>query len=484
MAGPLATAGWHERFEAWARPVAADAQGPGVAVAVAAEGRLLAMDGFGARDREAGLEITPDTVFGIGSVTKSFTAVAVLQLQERGLLSVEDPVARYLPELGVPNVDGPGAMRLHHLLTHTSGLPPLATLMPAMLASLKADPGVAAAMGLPESALEGAEPIDGPDEMIACLNRTEIRPLGRPGEVFSYSNDGYALLGEIVSRVSGEGYEAYLRRHVLEPAGMARTTIDLGRLAGDPDIAVLYARRRKGEGDSRGEVVRSPLWWESPAMAPAGFLRSTAADLLRYLEIFRTGGTTGGVRILSEASVRAMTARHVPCDVGSYYGYGLFTTPDHDGVTLVGHGGAVKGVAAEIMFVPERALTAVGLANLAGAPTGRLVIGALNACLGLDPETPRVRLPDLPGVDDDDIAGVYTAEEGGRVEVHVADGAVSAELGGERRPARRVGERAYAISLPGHEMVLRFLTLSDGETAVQSGFRVLRRATPAYGAAG
>jgi CubicO group peptidase (beta-lactamase class C family) len=483
VAGRVAVPPGSDAFEAWARAVLDEARVPGMAVAVAEDGRLSAMHGFGARDREAGLAITPDTVFGIGSVTKSFTAVAILQLQERGLLSVDDPVARHLPELRVPNVDGPEAMRLHHLLTHTAGLPPLATLMPAMLTSLRADPGVAADMGLPEGRLEGAEAIDTPDQMIAYLNRTEIRPLGSPGAVFSYSNDGYALLGEIVHRASGEAYEAYVRGHILEPAGMARSTIDLGRLGDDPDIAVLYARRRKTEGQMQGDVVRSPLWWQSSAMAPAGFLRSSATDLLRYLEIFRTGGSAHGVRILSAESVRAMTARHVQCDLGSYYGYGLFTTPDHGGATLVGHGGSVKGVAAEIMLVPERGLSAVGLANLAGAPTGRLVVGALNARLGLDLEAPRVSLPDVPGVDDLEIAGVYAADEGGRAQVHLEDGAVSVEMQGQRHAARRVGERAYAVSLGGRDMVLRFITLSDGETAVQSGFRVLRKAAAA-GAAG
>lgn len=205
---------------------------------------------------------------------------------------------------------------------------------------------------------------------------------------------------------------------------MARTSVDAGHLDGDPDVTVLYARRKKWGEAGKGEVVRSPLgWhgWQSPAMAPARFLRSTAADLLRYLEVFRTGGT------VSAGSVAAMTGRHERCDPGSYCGF-------HSGVTLVEHGGSVKGVAAQIMFVPERGLTAVGLANLAGAPTGRVDVASDGATLTF-------------------------------------------ESGGERSIGRRVGERAYAIVTDGHDVVVRFLTLA-GETAVQSGLRVLRRPAP------
>lgn len=270
MARRLSKPAWRRTFETWADGVVAQCEVPGMAVALAAEGRPLGLRAFGRRDREAGLEITSDTVFGIGAVSKSFTAVAVLQLQERGLLAVDHPVSRHLPELRVPNARGSAAMRIEHLLTHTSGLPPLATLMPAMLTSLRADRGVAADMGLPEEILDGAEAIDTPAEMIAYLNGLPIRPLGRPGEVFNYSNDGYALLGEIVTRLSGEAYAHYLRRYVLQPAGMARTTVNAGRLDGDPDVTVLYARRKRPGEAARGRSCARPSGgsrrsWQRPA---------------------------------------------------------------------------------------------------------------------------------------------------------------------------------------------------------------------------
>lgn len=489
--GPLGSAA---RYESWARSTVYAAEVPGMAVGAAKDGVMTYFAGFGERDREAHLPITPDTVFGIGSVTKSFTAAAILTLQEAGRLTVDDPVTRYLPELRIPNAAGRHPMRIHHLLTHTSGLPPLVTLMPSMLASLRSDPGAAADMGLPEDAVRDMEPIESMEGLLAFLNGLDIRPLGTPGEVFSYSNDGFALLGTIIERVSGETYEDYVRHHILEPAGMSRTTIDLGRLGEDPNITTIYARRQGKGGDDRteeekaadGEVIRSPLWWESPAMAAAGFIRSTTSDLLRYLEIFRTGGLSGPRRILSAESVQAMTACHAACSVGTYYGYGLMITPDHQGVTLIEHGGAVKGVAAEILLVPELGRTVAVLSNLAGAPSAKLSTGFVDAELGLDPQTTfKVAFPAYePAALADPanlervraLAGRYASDEGATVEIEVSEeGELALVSDGTRLPARRIGERRFAIPFRGDEMSMEFLTVG-GEEAVTFGFRVLRRA--------
>ena len=214
-------------------------------------------------------------------------------------------------------------------------------------------------------------------------------------------------------------------------------------------------------------------------MAAAGFLRASASDMLRYLEIFRTGGKVGECRILQPESVAAMTACHAPCDLGVYYGYGLMVVPDRGGVTLIEHGGAVKGVAAHMVAVPERDLTAVALANVAGAPSPRITVGAVNAYLGLPCDAPRVEHPDHEGGSDglDALAATYRSEEGASIGIEVEDGRLVAVMGGERQKARRVGERAFAVPFRGGEMVLRFSML-DGDPCVTFGYRVLRR-TPA-----
>ncbi|MBX5476970.1 MAG: beta-lactamase family protein, partial [Clostridia bacterium] len=327
---------------------------PGASVAIAEDGRMTYHHGFGYRDAEERLPITPDTVFGIGSITKSFTAMCIMKLQEAGKLSVYDPVVRYLPEFRTPDPELTRQMTIHHFLTHTSGLPPLPSLMRALARSMREDPDV----DQPEARkrIEEAEPVDTYEQLLECIANTPFELLGPPGEFFSYSNDAYALLGAIVARVSGQSFTEYLRKEILEPAGMTSTTMDVPEGPAFPDVSSLYIEKEK---DGKEWIKKSPVWWQAPAMDAAGFLRSSARDMLRYLEIFRTGGRVGDRRILSEESVREMTAPRVQVSPTMYYGYGLMITPDYHGVTLVEHGGNVKGVSAYMSVVPERGWTGV-----------------------------------------------------------------------------------------------------------------------------
>ncbi|NJP98046.1 serine hydrolase [Nonomuraea sp. FMUSA5-5] len=165
------------------------------AVLVARGEKVLFTQGYGLADHERGVPNRPGTAFRIGSQTKTFTAMAILRLKERGLLGVHDPIARYLP--GYP---GGARITLHHLLTNSSGIPDYVTTE-----------GFTRVMG---TAVTRRELIDG----------FKDRPLlFEPGEGVSYSNSGWVLLGEVIERVSGLAYGDYLREHVFGPLGMTRT---------------------------------------------------------------------------------------------------------------------------------------------------------------------------------------------------------------------------------------------------------------------
>jgi CubicO group peptidase (beta-lactamase class C family) len=470
-------ADWERRYTEWADHLVTDSDTPGVAVASRIGGEPGYAGGFGHRDREAGLPVGPDTAFGIGSATKSFTAMAILQLQEQGRLSVDDPVSRHLPELRIPNMGGRTPIRIHHLLTHSSGLEPLGTLSLAMLRSLREDPDAAyREHGLPGT-LETATPIDTTEELIAYLSSLALRPLGAPGEAFSYSNDSFALLGAIIERVTGTAYGAYLHEHILAPAGMTRSRLDPDTFGDDADVTVLYARGPGGEDGAAGEVRPSPARWRRPAMYAAGSLWSSANDLLRYLELYRTGGRAGGARLLTAESVRAMCGRYMPCGPGRWYGYGLMTVDDGEGPWRVGHGGASKGVAAQITLVPERDLTVAVLANLMGAPSERVATGLVRAFDGGDPARQAAPARTFVGSasETDAFVGRYGSAEGARVEVRRGcDGELTVVAGGMSLPARRIGERALAVPTQGEERVLEFPTIG-GEPALFFGLRLLRR---------
>src|SRR5690606_268079 len=210
---------WAEAYERYAAGVLERYGAPGMAVAVARDGRIIYEAGLGWRDREKRLPATPDTIFGIGSVTKSFTCMAIMQLVDEGRLAVDDPVVRYLPEFSVPNRAYRDAITIHHFMTHTSGLPPLPSLGYALARSLERDPQAARLRGH-RHVQNPPVIIDTAEQLLEFIAQHDFELLGPPGAVFSYSNDAYALLGTIIERVSGQRYEDFVTRRILEPLGM------------------------------------------------------------------------------------------------------------------------------------------------------------------------------------------------------------------------------------------------------------------------
>jgi CubicO group peptidase (beta-lactamase class C family) len=466
---------WSEAYEAYVQPILAQEDVPGLAVAIAESGRPIYVRGFGHRDRAAGLPVSEHTLFGIGSITKSITAIAIMQLQESGRLHVDDPLARHLPELRLPNMGGPNPIRLAHLLAHSSGMPPTPLLHAALTPSLLADPDVP-----PAIRAELPPAVHTWEDLTALLNGLDIRSLAEPGRIFSYWNDGWALLGRVIECASETRYETYVHDHILAPAGMTESTFDIRGREDGPDTARLYNHRRGADGGD--ESYDAGPWWDAPVMTAAGFLRSTTHDMLRYMEIYRTEGLVGDARILAPESVREMVKPRIWCDATMSYGYGLMITDNYHGVRIVGHGGGIKGVSAWVGAVPERGLTAVGLSSLSGGPTWRAVHAATSAALGLDPATPRLAFPPYAAdVALDEYTGVYDSGESYRgddqsIRISLADGAVTFETMGERRALRPVDPDGFLMTAHGDDQYIRFLRDETGRVfAVHSGFRAVRR---------
>ena len=172
-----------------------------------------------------------------------------------------------------------------------------------------------------------------------------------------------------------------MQRHILDPAGMTRSTYDVATLRTFDDVITFHAARQT---DGKREVYAAPNWLYSSVWSPAGGLNSTARDLLRYLEIYRTGGVTGEERLLSAEGIARMTTPYAPrSSPGSSYGYGLGVIPDYHGHKLIKHGGGRKGIAAEVIAVPEIGFTGAAIAGLAGIPVATVTLAALNRTLGL-----------------------------------------------------------------------------------------------------
>ncbi len=200
------------------------------AVLVARDGKVLFARGYGMANLEHSIPNSPSTKFRLGSITKQFTAAAILQLQEKGKLSVQDPVCKYVPDC--PAAWAP--VTIHHLLTHTSGIPNFTSFPDYLKTMMIASP--------PEKSLE----------------RFRDKPLEfTPGEKFNYSNSGYVLLGFILEKAAGQNYDEYLRANIFAPLGMNasgydwNSTVLHGRASG-------YARRGES-GYANAEYVHMTI---------------------------------------------------------------------------------------------------------------------------------------------------------------------------------------------------------------------------------
>lgn len=280
--------------------------------------------------------------------------------------------------------------------------------------------------------------------------------------------------------MSGEGYEAYVRRHILEPAGMAHSGYAVAQLRAFPEVVTFHAAR---EQDGVKEIYAAPNWLYSAVWSPAGGLNTTVRDLLRYLEIYRTGGMVGEERLLSAAGIARMTAPHAPwSNPYTSYGYGLAVIPDYHGVKVIRHGGGRKGIAADVTVAPERGLTAAAIANLAGVPVGDATLAALNAELGLPLDTPVGEYVDVPCPPErlTRYTGTYRSGEGANITVTAEDGALVVAFEGKRITARPVGEDAFVLATETGEQYTRFLMRGDPTAwAMTMGSRIVPRYTDA-----
>lgn len=331
---------------------------PGVAWGVLEDDRVTT-GAHGVTSAEHPLPVDADTLFQVGSVTKTVTATAAVRLEERGSLRLDERVRAYLPELRLADEAAAAALSLRHLLTHTSGL----------TGDWYVDSG------------------SGDDAIAAAVARlSELEQVLPPGERYSYCNPGFVLLGRVIERVTGLPYHAAMRDLVLGPAGLARSTY--------LPVEAMTERFAAGHsvGPDRIEVVRP---WTTPRMmAPAGGLISSVVELLAYAR-----------HHLTDPALARMREPLVETG-GASDAVGLaWNVRDIAGTRIASHGGDMRGQAALLALIPARG---AALAILANAQSGHSVIAdAQRAWLarhGLVPAKPEPVERDLA-----EYAGHYTA---------------------------------------------------------------------------
>ena len=320
--------------------------GPGAAVLVARDGKILFAKGYGMADIEHHVPVTAETKFRIGSISKQFTAAAILRLQEQGKLSVEDKLSKYYPDY-----PRGGEVTLRHLLTHTSGIH-----------SYTEKPGFMDAV---------TKPIK-PDALVKSFENDKFD--FDPGKKWSHCNSGFFLLGCIVEKVSGEPYETYLRKNFFEPLGMRNTGVH-------HSDAVLKNVALGYDGGPKRAVN-----WDMSWAGGAGALYSTVGDLYRWNEaVFHR-------KVLTEASLEAAfkpvkTTASQEDNADSGYGYG-WAIGKFRGDKEISHGGGLNGFTSFLLRLPGRNFTVAVAAN--GAPNAApqmLAHVATELCLGTELES-------------------------------------------------------------------------------------------------
>jgi CubicO group peptidase (beta-lactamase class C family) len=328
------------------RAFAAQRRVPGYAYGIIVDGQLVHVVAEGIRDTRTRARVDTGTVFRIASMSKSFAALAILQLRDEGRLALDEPAERYVPELATLRYATGDAPRItvRHLLTHSAGFP--------------------------EDNPWGDQQLDATEDAFSAMMRGGIPFSNAPGTAYEYSNFGFAILGRIVSNVSRMPYARYLRERILLPLGMTSTTLE----SGDVDPAKLAHGYRLQDGEW---LLEPPL--PDGAFGVMGGMLTTPADLARWVGYMldawpaRSGDESGPVR---RSSVREMQQLHrfagasadarndaLRLNAGGY-GYGLRVAQDCDFRVAVSHTGGLPGYGSIMKWLPEHGVGIIALGSL------------------------------------------------------------------------------------------------------------------------
>lgn len=301
---------------------------PGLALAIVQDDQMIYQHGFGVADTTS-RPVTPQTPFIIGSLSKSFTALAIMQLVESGKIDLDAPVQRYLPWFRVDDPDASAHITIRHLLIHTSGL------------SLYVG-----------RQLLGRHASKTREQAVRALKRVKLAH--EPGTIFEYCNTNYLILSLVIEAVAGETYEHYIEQHIFEPLGMD------------------HSFTSEGDAQRDGMATGYRWWfgWPRPVHAPyltdalgAAFLISSAEDMACWLNVHLNGGSVDGVSVLSAAGIEELHQPQVPTNrAGSMAAMG-WRVEQLAGERIARHGGEVANYRADMVLVPERKLGVIVLQN-------------------------------------------------------------------------------------------------------------------------
>lgn len=297
-----------------------DRNGPGGVFLIAKGGKLIYQKAFGKANIELDADLTVGNVFQLGSMTKQFTAIAILMLEEQGKLNVMDPISKYLPDY--PSGD---KITIHHLLTHTSGIKDF-TKMKSLNSIAQQDLS--------------------PKQVVDFFKNEPVDFV--PGDKFEYNNSGYVLLGYLIELVSGETYEHFIQQHIFDKAGMAQS-----RYASD--LAVVKKRAYGYRKNDQGYVNKNRISFNIPFSS--GALMSTVADMLKWQNALNQN-------LLLKPSTIKKAFTNYKLNNGEVFSYGYgWHLKDINGTPTREHGGSIFGFKTMGVYIPSKDIYVIGLSN-------------------------------------------------------------------------------------------------------------------------
>ncbi|RIQ12050.1 serine hydrolase [Jiangella rhizosphaerae] len=427
---------------------------PGATLGIARGDETLEL-AYGVTNVDTGVEVTTDTLFQIGSISKVWTASVVMALADAGKLDLDEPVVTYLPELRLADDDATARVTMRHLLTHTSGI----------------DGDFFLDTGRGDDCLE---------KYVAALAGL---PLNHPlGATWSYCNSGFTTAGRVIEKLTGQTWDTAMRELLYTPLGLTHT-VTL------PDDALLYRTAVGHVHEEDQPFRRAPVWVLPRSAGPAGLITSTVADVLTFARMHLAGGVAAdGTRVLAEGTVAAMQEEQVtlpdPYTLADSWGLGWFRL-DWNGTRLIGHDGNTIGQSAFLRVLPEQDMAVTLLTN--GGHTRDLYetlireifreVGGVEMATPLSPPAEPVEADITPHVGTYERTSVrldvWQAETGPKLRL-----TSTSELAGlEEEPKELdlvpVRQDLYVTRLPGNEtwMPVTFYRLADGSPYVHLGVR-------------
>ncbi len=355
-------------FDQWVESVMAEWKVPGLGVAIVEDGKTVFARGYGWRNVEQQLPVTPDTLFAIGSNTKSFTATLLAMYVDEGALAWDTPIRTVLPEFSLHDPVATGQMTAVDLLSHRSGLPRHDLFWYATGKSRT--------------------------ELIAGLHHLE--PSASFRSKYQYQNLMFLTAGVVAERIGGKSWEELVEERVFRPLGMERANFSVDRMQQDDDFSYGYGAEQEIE---RVRRVRRVPFRNIDAIGPAGSINTSARELARYVQFHLAYGKVGDTQLLKEDSARLMQLPQMvmtgplqerlqngPEISDPTYGLGLMVG-GYRGRKHVSHGGGIDGFISAMEWLPDEQIGVIALSNTSHTGTVPVLVvrNAFDRMLGLEP---------------------------------------------------------------------------------------------------